>query len=164
MYDDGYQLRGKCNDLQQCLHQHYFHIMTTPRGIANNNPGNIRWGDDWQGLVPVGERTDQDFCQFTGPAWGIRAIFKILASYKDEGIMTIADAIARWAPPSENNTAAYASDVATRAGIDASSCIDLTDQATASSIVKAIIFHENGSQPYPEYIISQAYSLAGVSA
>lgn len=27
--------------------------MTTSRGIRNNNPGNIRWGDDWKGLVPV---------------------------------------------------------------------------------------------------------------
>ncbi|ECP9801264.1 structural protein, partial [Salmonella enterica] len=26
--------------------------MNTPRGIRNNNPGNIRWGDDWKGLVP----------------------------------------------------------------------------------------------------------------
>lgn len=24
--------------------------MTQPRGIRNHNPGNIRWGADWQGL------------------------------------------------------------------------------------------------------------------
>ncbi len=37
------------------------------RGIRNNNPGNIRWGDDWKGLVPQAQRTVKSFCQFTGP-------------------------------------------------------------------------------------------------
>ncbi|EDZ9931984.1 structural protein, partial [Salmonella enterica] len=27
-------------------------MTNSPRGIRNNNPGNIRWGDDWKGLVP----------------------------------------------------------------------------------------------------------------
>ncbi|EEG5547188.1 structural protein, partial [Salmonella enterica subsp. enterica] len=35
--------------------------MNTPRGIRNNNPGNIRWGDDWQGLVAKSQRTDKAF-------------------------------------------------------------------------------------------------------
>ncbi|MEQ2017041.1 structural protein, partial [Photorhabdus bodei] len=37
------------------------------RGIRNNNPGNIRWGDDWQGLIPASQRTDKSFCQFVSP-------------------------------------------------------------------------------------------------
>ncbi len=45
------------------------------RGIRNNNPhGNIRWGDDWKGLVPEGQRTDKSFCQFKAPEFGIRAM------------------------------------------------------------------------------------------
>lgn len=28
--------------------------MNTPRGISNNNPGNIRWGSDWKGLKRTG--------------------------------------------------------------------------------------------------------------
>ncbi|EEG5394356.1 structural protein, partial [Salmonella enterica subsp. enterica] len=35
--------------------------MNTPRGIRNNNPGNIRWGDDWKGLVAKSQRTDKSF-------------------------------------------------------------------------------------------------------
>ncbi len=44
--------------------------MTASRGIRNNNPGNIRRGDDWLGLVQADKCTDKDFCQFTAP--GIR--------------------------------------------------------------------------------------------
>lgn len=54
----------------------------TPRGIRNNNPGNIRWGDDWKGLVPKDQRTDKSFCQFTTPEYGIRAMIIILRNYQ----------------------------------------------------------------------------------
>lgn len=42
-------------------------MTNSPRGIRNNNPGNIRWGDDWKGLVPKEQRTDKAFCQFVAP-------------------------------------------------------------------------------------------------
>ena len=47
-----------------------------PRGIRNNNPGNIRIGDDWKGLAKADEMTtwqakEQDFCVFSDPKYGI---------------------------------------------------------------------------------------------
>jgi len=35
----------------------------TPRGIRNHNPGNIRWGDPWQGLRPKAKRTDTAYAR-----------------------------------------------------------------------------------------------------
>lgn len=35
--------------------------MNTPRGIRNNNPGNIRWGSDWKGLKKDGKQQDPSF-------------------------------------------------------------------------------------------------------
>ena len=46
------------------------------RGERNNNPGNIRTGSTWQGLSL--QQTDADFCVFTDPKFGIRALAKVL--------------------------------------------------------------------------------------
>src|SRR3546814_1742565 len=84
-----------------------------PRGIRNNNPGNLEWGDPWQGLLEPKKRTDKRFAQFEDPVMGIRAIARTLITYQDKyGIKTIEDAIHRWAPPNENDTLSYSSHVA----------------------------------------------------
>ncbi|MBO4839675.1 MAG: hypothetical protein J5524_01085 [Bacteroidaceae bacterium] len=82
--------------------------MMEARGIRNNNPLNIRKsGDKWQGLRTLQE--DREFFQFAEMKWGWRAAFVILCRtyYKKYGLKTISDIIYRWAPPKENNTAAY---------------------------------------------------------
>lgn len=135
----------------------------TARGIRNNNPGNIRWGDNWQGLVVPDQRTDPDFCQFVDAPHGIRAIAVILSSYKGTGIDTIRAAINRWAPPSENDTDAYVNAVASGAGVDADACVDLTSFAVCNGVVRSIIQHENGAQPYTDDTINQGLSLAGIT-
>ena len=77
------------------------------RGLENRNPGNIR-------RVPVrykGEvrpSRDPDFKEFESLAWGYRAIFVLLDTYRTRyGIDTLRVMISRWAPPSENRTEAY---------------------------------------------------------
>ncbi len=48
-----------------------------PRGIRNNNPGNIRIGKTrWQGQKPV--QSDGSFVEFETPAAGLRALMKVL--------------------------------------------------------------------------------------
>src|SRR3569623_742027 len=73
-------------------------VTMTPRGIRNNNPGNIRWGEDWRGLVAPAQRTDPDFCQFVAPVYGIRAIGKILLTYQARGILMLHRILRTWAP------------------------------------------------------------------
>ena len=80
------------------------------RGIRNNNPLNIRRvaGTNWKGALPQRGSGEGAFCQFSSIEYGIRAAYCILNTYKRKyQAVCIEDIIARWAPPSENDTAAY---------------------------------------------------------
>ncbi|MDQ1226480.1 hypothetical protein QE443_002641 [Pantoea ananatis] len=130
------------------------------RGIRNNNPGNIRWGDEWKGLVPEVQRTDKSFCQFKTPEFGIRAMIIILRNYQSKyGLKTITGIIKRWAPPNENDTQAYIRSVAQATGTDADKPIDLTDSRKLFPLLQAIIKHENGTQPYEYDVFIRALDL-----
>lgn len=130
------------------------------RGIRNNNPGNIRWGDEWKGLVPETQRTDKSFCQFKAPEFGIRAMIIILRNYQSKyGLKTITGIIKRWAPPNENDTQAYIRSVAQATGTDADKPIDLTDSRKLFPLLQAIIKHENGTQPYEYDVFIRALDL-----
>jgi hypothetical protein len=136
---------------------------TAPRGIRNNNPGNIRWGDAWQGLIDPSQRTDPSFCQFTEPVYGIRAMARIFAKYSDAyGLTTVRGIIGRWAPPSENNTDAYVQNVANLIGVGPDDKINVHDTRTMDTLIKAVIQHENGQQPYDTATIDKGVALAGV--
>lgn len=141
-----------------------------PRGIRNNNPGNIEWGSPWQGLLPRSQATDARFAQFEGPAWGIRALAVTLITYYDKHkIRTVKQAINRWAPPHENDTGSYARAVAAAVGVSVDQTIDFHDFAILRPMVEAIIRHENGKGPlatpnswYDADTVIQGLKLAGV--
>ena len=116
----------------------------TPRGIRNNNPGNIRRSkDQWQGLRP--EQTDPDFFQFTAPEWGYRALLKTLQTYrKKHKLQTIAELISRWAPANENNTPAYIRSVCREMQMPSTCVPDVEDKDTMCALAAAISRHENG--------------------
>ena len=71
------------------------------RGLANNNPGNIRRSKvRYKGEVQPSR--DPSFKQFESLAWGYRAVFMLLHTYRvRHGLRTIREMISRWAPPSE---------------------------------------------------------------
>lgn len=116
----------------------------TPRGIRNNNFGNLRRSsDNWQGLCK--EQTDPDFLQFTAPEWGYRALIKTLQNYRRKhGLQTISELIARWAPNTENNTAAYIRSVCREMQVPDSYVPDIDDRGTMCALAAAISKHENG--------------------
>ena len=75
-----------------------------PRGVRNNNPGNIIAGDTWLGRTG----TDGKYVKFKAPEYGIRAMGRVIRTYrKQHKINTISSIIKRWAPPSENKTQKY---------------------------------------------------------
>jgi len=130
----------------------------TPRGIRLNNPMNIRIvkGTTWEGQSAV--QSDESFVEFTDPVYGIRAGTRILRSYEREGLQTIAEIIDRFAPPSENNSAAYVADVCEHCSVGPDEPIDY-DKALPG-LIEAIILREQGSQPYTGTQIRQGISLA----
>lgn len=115
-----------------------------PRGLRNNNPGNIRINsEDFIGEVKPSQ--DSAFKQFKTPAYGYRAIFVILTTYINRhGLNTISKIITRWAPPNENDTQKYINLVSSRTGIASNTPIDLNDGDKIIKIVEAISFMENG--------------------
>jgi hypothetical protein len=130
------------------------------RGERNNNPGNIRRGANWQGLAP--DQPDAAFCTFIDARWGIRALAKIMLTYRDKGLHTVQTIINRWAPPTENNTAAYVAAVAADIGVDADHPLDAGKYADLYPLVCAIIHHENGRNVYMRQTIDAGLALAGV--
>jgi hypothetical protein len=139
--------------------------MTTelPRGIRNNNPGNIdRDGTEWLGMSQ--DQTDPRFVVFNSPEYGIRAIAKTLITYQSYNFRTIEAMINRWAPPAENNTAAYINLVTERMGIPSNVPFDILDYAKARPMVEAIIAQENANYVYPAYTVQLGLRLAGIMA
>lgn len=116
----------------------------TPRGIRNNNPGNIRRSADrWLGLRS--EQTDPDFFQFEAMRWGYRALFRVLRNYREiHGLQTVADLIRRWAPASENDTAAYITAVCRKMRVPTTFVPDVYDRETMTALAAAISEVENG--------------------
>lgn len=126
-----------------------------PRGIRNNNPGNlVITSIPWRGKVGVSKNTDGVFEQFYRPVDGVRAMFiDIRGDIEKDGLNTIRKLIMSYAPPIENNTAAYIQAVVNRVGIGADARIL---PAHYLNLIKAIIHHENGKQPYSDALIIEA--------
>ncbi len=114
-----------------------------PRGLRNNNPGNIvRGKDNWYGMAA--QQTDARFIQFTDVKYGYRALMIIIKNYiLKAGKKTVAEIIDRWAPSNENNTKAYIRSVCSYMGVaeDYELKIDFHDMCL---IAEAISSHENG--------------------
>ncbi len=144
--------------------------MKKPRGIRNHNPGNLRWGHLWQGLVPEKRRTDKAFCQFVSASYGIRAVARTLITYQDKyGLRTVRQIINRWAPSSENDTQAYIQAVASQIGRSADEQLDMQSYRNLKAMTEAIIRHENGrgvmSTPntwYDQQTVDKGLALAGI--
>jgi hypothetical protein len=121
-----------------------------PRGIRNNNPGNLRrWGDN-----PI----NGGYAVFRSPAEGIAAMVKQLQLYGGRGINTLDSIIGKWAPASENDTRSYVNDVSKQTGFAPNARLDMADAKTIAPLISAMIRHENGQNPYDKGTIDNAVS------
>lgn len=137
-------------------------LSTAPRGVRNNNPGNIDFNplNKWKGLNPKSKELDSRFCVFISPEYGIRALMVLLRNYqKKHNLHSVYKIINRWAPSNENNTSAYVMHVAKEMGVATTEYLDLSNRDTLISLAKAIVVHENGVQPYSESVYQSAYEL-----
>ncbi len=74
------------------------------RAWRNNNPGNIRYSEFTRKAGAIGEAGG--FAVFPDEETGMRAISRLLRT-NSYNRLTVAGAISRYSPPTENNTAAY---------------------------------------------------------
>ncbi|MBP8959125.1 MAG: structural protein P5 [Bacteroidales bacterium] len=113
-----------------------------PRGLRNNNPLNIRHSSDrFQGEIAG---TDKSFKTFSSLAYGYRAAFIILGTYLSRGINSIEKIITQWAPPAENDTESYISQVEKYSGVPRRKELTPSSGAEYIMIVAAMSFVENG--------------------
>ncbi|HEK2943427.1 TPA: structural protein [Proteus mirabilis] len=133
--------------------------MTRPaRGERNNNPGNLRHGEPWQGLSA--QQTDKDFCQFVSTEFGIRAIYVLMRTYeKKYGLCSIREIINRYAPPKENNTEGYIQRVAKELNVSTEDCVSVSKKEVAIALATAIVGVELGYQPYSPKVFEDAWLL-----
>lgn len=131
-------------------------VFSGPRGIRNNNPGNIeRTADQWRGMS-ADQSADDRFAVFDAPVWGLRAMARILRRYIASGNDTVREIINRWAPPVENDSGAYVNHVAQLLGLDPDTPIGAEHLPT---LMQAIVMHENGVQPYADVLFADAIAL-----
>ena len=127
-----------------------------PRGIRNNNPGNIDYNqrNQWRGQTGIEKGVSNPrFATFDKPENGIRAICILIKNYrKFYGIKSIRGILTRYAPGIENDTASYVDFVAKKSDTHPDAIISPRSRALVE-IVKAIIRFENAGYEYPEEIV-----------
>lgn len=112
------------------------------RGIRNNNPLNIRIGNDWQGEA---KSRDAEFETFEHSKYGFRAGAKLLRNYQHiYKLHTIEQIINRFAPPNENHTSHYAGFVAKKMGVAVNAPIDLSNDKTLANMMLYMSIMEVG--------------------
>lgn len=125
-----------------------------PRGLRNSNPGNLRAKNErswrhWRGAVG----TDATgYLVFGRDLDGLRAMVLNLRAYNTKyGIDTVDQVIRRWARDiPEPSKVIYVRTVSKKLGVLPKTKIDLQDPRLLVRLVRAIVYFENGKDPYSE--------------
>jgi hypothetical protein len=120
----------------------FLNIAGLPLGLRNNNPGNLRPGEPWKGMIG----TNQGFVVFQDIAYGIRAMATDIGNdIRLDGLNTLTKLISEYAPPSENDTQAYISKMVAYTGFGPNQVLPETD-ATLKKLIRGHMNVELGVQ------------------
>lgn len=128
-----------------------------PRGIRNNNPGNIRKSSiSWLGKV---DGVDEAFETFKDMVHGIRALIIVLRTYYTKYKLTTMNKIlSRYAPANENDTKAYVNAVSKKTGLKPDEVI-IWNKTTIVKLIKAICSVENAGYPIDDEDFDGAWGM-----
>lgn len=116
---------------------------SAPRGIRNNNPGNLNFVGQ-EGATREGGEGGR-FAVFESMQHGVAALYKQLQLYFKRGINTLSSIVKTYAPASDNNNVdSYISALTKATGKGANEVLDSGDTATMARLMKGIVDHENG--------------------
>jgi len=113
-----------------------------PRGIRNNNPGNIVISsqNNWEGAIPIDINTDGKFEQFKTYAFGVRAMIVLIQNYMNKYKLNTLEAIVyRWNEGNPN----YVKYVSEKTGVAPNTKITASKE-TIRKLVQGIADFENG--------------------
>lgn len=126
-----------------------------PRGIRNNNPGNLNFMGQKGATKESG--SNGRFAVFSSMDDGIEALYRQLGLYFGRGKDTIAEIVKTYAPAADgNNVSAYAKQLSSATGKGWHEKLDYNDKQMMVRLIQGIIDHENGGG----YVQSQ--QIAGV--
>jgi hypothetical protein len=108
-----------------------------PRGIRNNNPGNLNF------VGQAGAGTDGRFATFPTMQAGVDALNHQLKLYESRGVNSVDSIISKFAPANENNTPGYIQTVAKDLGVTPGQKLTL-DAPTLNRLDRAIVGVEDG--------------------
>ncbi|MGB2538219.1 hypothetical protein [Hafnia paralvei] len=116
---------------------------SAPRGIRNNNPGNLNFAGQSGATKEGGE--GGRFAVFESMEHGVAALYRQLQLYFKRGVNTLSSIVKTYAPASDgNNVDAYVSALSKATGKGANETIDAGDTTTIARLMKGIVDHENG--------------------
>jgi hypothetical protein len=107
----------------------------------NNNAGNIRYGEYAQKMGAIGKDKD-GFAIFPDEATGDEARKKLIFASNSYKNLSLNDAIARYAPPNENNTSLYQKTISKAAGLSGNERMSSLSPETQNIILAAMKKHE----------------------
>lgn len=135
------------------------YLSSAPRGIRNNNPGNLIFTNiNWTGKLPKEENKDRRFEMFIAPEYGIRAMIKDLKNDIEKGKNTVPALMTEYAPRFENNTDAYIQTVCKDLKVSTSAKL-LPTKNTLRLLVHSISRVENGGNYITNELFDKAYAM-----
>lgn len=134
---------------------------SAPRGIRNNNPGNLNFVGQ-AGATKEGGPNGR-FAVFGNMRQGVAALVKQIGLYVGRGKNTIRKIIETYAPAFENNTQAYIEAVSKAVGLSSDEPLDINNANQVMALVRAITDHENGKGFVSDADISGGFNMAKLS-
>ncbi len=139
-----------------------------PRGIRNNNPGNLNYVG--QNGATLEDHATPRFARFNSAFEGFAALGKQIKAYYNgtskaagyQKLQSVEDIISRFAPASENNTQAYINKLSKMLGVGRGDSLNIQDPQVLATLMNGITQIENGKNPYaPEMVLKAAQSAVG---
>lgn len=118
-------------------------LLGLPRGVRNNNPGNLNYAGQAGATKESGE--NGRFAVFESMRDGISALYKQIQLYFSRGVNTIESVVNKYAPADDNNNVqAYIKQLVGATGKQADEKLSGEDTETVFKLIRGIINHENG--------------------
>ncbi|MEL5513685.1 lytic transglycosylase [Serratia bockelmannii] len=139
-----------------------------PRGIRNNNPGNLNYVG--QNGATLEDHATPRFARFNSAFEGFAALGKQIKAYYNgtskaagyQKLQSVEDIISRFAPASENNTQGYINKLSKMLGVGRGDSLNIQDPQVLATLMNGITQIENGKNPYaPEMVLKAAQSAVG---
>lgn len=153
---------AKGTSMEEAMNLSYLGMEDLPRGIRNNNPGNlVQTNIPWEGKVPHNQNDDPRFEQFYTFVDGLRAMIKdVMNDIEVDGLDNLEKLIYTYAPPHENDTESYIDSVAGRSGIERGETLNPADRQQMFHLIEAMSWHENGLDYIDWNLFKTAYGRA----